>query len=60
MLNPLAASKRSKDGGDVQEKPVEVSTPPSKSFQQKMSLCALGGKVALITGASKGMSLVLQ
>ena len=58
MCNPLAAFKRSKAGEDTQEKPVVVHTPPSKSFQQTMSLGALAGKVALITGASKGMSLV--
>ena len=59
MCNPLAAFKRSNHTEKTQQEQVVVIHPSTKSFQT-MSSGALAGKVALITGASKGMSLVLH
>ena len=58
MCNPLAAFKRSNDIEATQQEPVKVTPPPPTNSFQTMSLGALAGKVALITGASKGMSLI--
>ena len=58
MCNPLAAFQRSKNGEATQETPAKVVTPPTQSLS-KMSVGALAGKVALITGASKGISTIL-
>jgi len=61
MCNPLAAFQRSKPvaSSQPQEKPVKVASPPSESLRT-MSLGALAGKVALITGASKGTHACFQ